>query len=113
MFELPGVDTPAGVAGVDTGFGVCPRPCAGELPLVITKGDGEDLSGCSESFSFGLGLGLMINRVADEAAMESGAAIGLPPIPKRLKEGVGVLSGEAKPRGRTLALDFGEARYAE
>ncbi len=59
---------------------------------------------------FGVGLGLMTKRVADEATNESGPAVGLPPLPSLLKEGAVVFSGDANPRGRTLALDLGEAR---
>ena len=98
------------------GFGNDPTPVGDSeltlaFPAVTLKGDGALLSACSFSFSFGLGF--MINRVADEAAMVSGAAIGFPPLPSRLRDGVGVFSGDAKPRGRTLALDMGDARYVE
>lgn len=54
----------------------------------------------------------MTNLVTEEAAKESGAAIGLPPVPSLLRDGVVVFSGDANPLGRILALDRGEARYA-
>ena len=53
----------------------------------------------------------MTKRVADKTVILSGAGIGFPPFPSRLSEGVSVFSGEANPRGRIFAFDFGDALY--
>ena len=64
----------------------------------------------NNNFIFGFGLGFITRRVTEEAANESGAAIGFPPLPNLLNEGVVAFSGEANPRGRTFAFDLGDAR---
>ena len=51
--------------------------------------------------------------MTEDAARDSGVIIGLLPCPKVLNDGVGAFSGEANPRGRILAIDFGEALYGE
>ena len=38
------------------------------------------------SFNFGFGDGAIINRVADDAATVSGAAMGRPPVPSLLSD---------------------------
>ena len=114
--------------GVETGSGVAkglvclvdftdPRPPARALPLIL-RGEGSvipflaGVASARASFSLGLGVGLNTNRLEAAAADASGVGIGRPAVPNRLSETPTEESagGDENPRGRTLAVDNGDAR---
>ena len=90
----------AGVPPLSTGFGSLLR----SVPVLSV----------SRKRIFGLGVsasGLMVRRFADEAAIEAGLFIGVARLPNEAPMAGGAFFGVVpKPRGRIMALDFGEAR---
>ena len=92
MLDAPFI---AEAMGVDTPFGVSEAVAACMDPSPPFNFLGVDAAALfnvffspppSVNFSFGFGDGAIINRVAEDAATVSGAAMGLPPVPSLLSD---------------------------